>query len=156
MTSTASSGLRLLPRARSRGITLIELMIVVGIVAILAAIAVPSYRSYVMRAQRSDATAALLRVAAAEEKFYLQNNTYTTNLAALNMPAQTERGLYSLVVATHPNGMALDRAFIVTATAIAGRGQIADTGCRSFTMDHTGGRGAVNTGGTTTTTECWR
>ena len=58
------------------GFTLIELMIVIVIVAVLAAIAMPSYRQYVLRTHRTEAKRSLLNVAVAQEKFYLQNNTY--------------------------------------------------------------------------------
>jgi len=64
---------------RQRGMTLMEIIVVVVIVGLLAAIAVPSYRQYVIRTQRTDATVALLRLATAQEKFYLQNNTYADN-----------------------------------------------------------------------------
>src|SRR5687767_6796375 len=84
-------------RRAMRGITLIELMIVVVIVAILAGIAIPNYRAYTLRAQRTDATSALLRVGSAQEKFYLQNNTYTSNLTLLGI-AGTERGYYTLSI----------------------------------------------------------
>ena len=66
-------------RSRERGVTLLELMAVIVIIGILASIAIPSYRTYLLRAQRTDATAALLRAAAAQEKCYLQNNRYATN-----------------------------------------------------------------------------
>jgi type IV pilus assembly protein PilE len=56
-------------RSRERGVTLLELMAVVVIIGILASIAIPSYRSYLLRAQRTGGTAALLRIAAAQEKF---------------------------------------------------------------------------------------
>jgi type IV pilus assembly protein PilE len=49
-------------RARQRGVTLLELMTVVMIIGVLASVAIPTYRSYLLRAQRTDATAALLRV----------------------------------------------------------------------------------------------
>jgi prepilin-type N-terminal cleavage/methylation domain-containing protein len=66
-------------RARSQGMTLIELMIVVIVVAILGTVAVSSYRSYLIRANRTEARMALLRVQAAQEKFFLQNNRYASN-----------------------------------------------------------------------------
>ena len=59
-------------------------MIALVIAAILASIAVPSYRQYVLRSHRVEATSALLRVAAAQEKFYLQNNTYTDNVGVVD------------------------------------------------------------------------
>src|SRR5437763_16809045 len=67
---------------RMRGMTLIELMVVVAIVAILASLAVGSYRRYVLRANRTDATSALLRIQVGEEKYFLQNNAYTINATA--------------------------------------------------------------------------
>ena len=74
-------------RSIMRGFTLVELMIVVVVVSILAAVAIPSYRNYVMRSQRIDATTALLRIQAAEEKYFLQNNAYTDQPGAGVPPA---------------------------------------------------------------------
>src|SRR5437899_1251323 len=72
-----AAGLR---QHRMRGVTLIELMVVLAIVAILSSLAVGSYRRYVLRANRTDATSALLRTQVAEEKYFLHNNTYTTDV----------------------------------------------------------------------------
>ena len=66
-----------------RGVTLMELMIVVVIVSILTAIAYPNYREFVARAKRNEAKSCLLQVATLEERFYLQNNTYTTDMTNL-------------------------------------------------------------------------
>jgi type IV pilus assembly protein PilE len=71
---------------RMRGITLIELMIVVVVVSILAAVAYPNYREFVARATRNEAKAALLQIATNQERFYLQNNTYTTDMTELGFP----------------------------------------------------------------------
>lgn len=137
-------------RNKYSGVTLIELMIVVVVVGILAAIAVPSYRNYVMRSQRSDATAALLRLAAAQEKFYLQNNTYTTDVtpAGLNLtataPLNSEHGWYTVTVTA-----ADATGFTATAATVTGGGQASDTHCASFSINETGQRGASNT-------DCWR
>jgi len=71
---------------KMRGVTLLELMIVVVIIGILAAIAYPNYRQYAARAKRTEARAALLKIAANQERFYLQNNTYTTDMMQLGFP----------------------------------------------------------------------
>lgn len=134
---------------KSRGVTLIELVIVVSIIGILAAIAVPSYRQYVLRANRAEAKSALLNLAAAQEKFYLQNNTYATNSllstaapAGLGLPATTEKGYYTLSIANGANAAGF------SATATAAGGQAVDSSCATFTIDQTGTRSA-------TSTDCW-
>lgn len=70
------------PRSRSarreRGFTLIELMITAAIIAILAAIAFPSYQDSIWKAKRAEAKGAILKALQAEERFYTQNNTYVT------------------------------------------------------------------------------
>ena len=63
---------------RMQGVTLLELMIVVVIIGILAAISYPSYRNFTDRAKRNEAKAILLEIAQNQERFYLQNNTYGT------------------------------------------------------------------------------
>jgi type IV pilus assembly protein PilE len=142
-------------RKYQRGVTLLELMTVVVIIGIIASIAVPSYRNYVLRAQRSDATGALLRVAAAQEKFYLQNNTYgtTAQLTALGV-IDTEHGWYTVTI-SNPSAT----GFTATATAPSASPQYVDSGCRTFTIDQSGQRGAGDSGGTTNSTitaKCWR
>jgi type IV pilus assembly protein PilE len=133
-------------RKQQAGVTLIELVIVVVIVGILAAIAVPSYRQYVIRSHRVEATTALLGLAAAQEKFYLQNNTYTTELEdsppdGLGIPATTEKGFYDLeITAADEDGF--------SATATATGGQADDSHCAEFTLDQAGTK-------TATSTDCW-
>jgi type IV pilus assembly protein PilE len=70
-----------------RGITLIELMIVVVIIGFMAVIAYPSYREFAARAKRNEAKAALLQIATNQERFYLQNNTYTCDMTRLGFSA---------------------------------------------------------------------
>jgi len=77
-------------QATLRGFSLIELMITVAIVALLAAIAVPSYNNSVRKAKRMDAKIALLDMASRQERFFSTNNTYTTaaaNLGYTTLPA---------------------------------------------------------------------
>ena len=70
-----------------RGITLIELMIVVVIIGFMAVIAYPNYREFAARAKRNEAKAALLQIATNQERFYLQNNTYTCDMTRLGFSA---------------------------------------------------------------------
>jgi type IV pilus assembly protein PilE len=142
-------------RTRQKGMTLIELMIVVVIVAVLASIAVPSYRQYVLRTHRTEAKSALLKLAASQEKFYLQNNTYATDSQlttappnGLGMPATTENGWYTLSIANGAN------ATTFSATATATGAQTADTACASLTITALGVKTATKSGGTTSTV-CW-
>lgn len=61
-----------------QGFTLIEMMIVVAIIGILAAVAYPSYAEHVKRGNRSEGQALLSDIAAAQERYYSQNNRYIT------------------------------------------------------------------------------
>ncbi len=148
-------------QATQRGFTLIELMTVIVVVAILASIAVPSYRNYLLRAQRTEATTALLNLQAAQEKFYLQQNRYATTQAELtagpgDVPAglgqlaRTERGFYDITLAPGANG---DQSYVATATPVAGGGQADDTRCTGFSVTDAGARDATGPGGRD---YCWR
>jgi len=140
---------------RSRGVTLMELMITLLIVAILAAVAIPNYRDHSMRGHRTEAAMALTQIASRQEQFYLQNNTYTANLADLGMDATTEHGRYGLALT---NGDAT--AFVARATALGG--QADDTGCEIFAINEDGvrygGSGPVGAAIDMSThdEQCWR
>lgn len=134
------------------GFSLVELMITVAIVSILASIALPSYRSYVLRSNRGDATQALLRIAAQQEKFYIQNNTYAATLDAggLNMDTQSEHGWYDLSIsAGDVNG------FTAQAAATAGTPQEDDSACQTFTIDAQGRKLASDADGNANEDTCW-
>ena len=139
-------------RNRMKGVTLIELMIVIVVVAILGSIAVPSYRSFVLRSHRVEAKTALLALAAAQEKFYLQNNTYATNSllttappSGLGLAATTENGWYTVAIANGANATGF------SATATATGTQTADGDCASFTINQLG----VKTATGDKPTVCW-
>ena len=132
-------------RKHMRGITLIELMIVVVVVSILAAVAYPNYRDYAARAKRNEARAALLQVATNQERFYLNNNTFSTDMTDLGFsddPFTTDSGSYVVdVTAASPSN------FSATATYQLGGNEA--TKCLTFTLD---GRGAKTSG---PDTNCW-
>lgn len=145
---------------RQRGMTLMELLTVVVVIGILASIAIPSYRRYLMRAQRSDATTTLLRLATAQEKHYLQYGTYVTTASALGnshasggvgVPTTSERGFYTLSI-TDNGGL----GYLATATPVAGGGQATDTTCASFTITESGTKRAYNSASADKTSECFR
>jgi len=152
------------PRAESGGFTLIELLIVVAIVAILATVAVGSYRQYVKRANRVDATSALLRLSAQQERFYLQHSRYATTPDELRDPPSaglgisgTQHGYYDLAVVAGPDGAST--GYVATATASGSSAQRDDEDCRTFSIDQSGRRGAADASGMESdeiTARCWR
>lgn len=133
------------PLARAgRGITLIELMIVAAIIAILAAIALPSYNRYARESRRVDGQSALHQIALAQEKHRSTNATYTTSLATLGLGDNSPDGHYRLAI---PSATAT--GFQATATAQSASQQ-ADTGCTPLTLSVSGG--VMTTG----PTGCWK
>jgi type IV pilus assembly protein PilE len=132
-------------RFRSQGFTLIELMIVVLIIAILAAIAMPSYQNYVMKSRRSDAKVALVAIQLAEEKWRANNTSYTSTLSNLGLTSSSPAGYYTLSVAL-TNGY--------TITALATGVQASDTGCAQLILNQAGNKTANNSAGTAVT-NCW-
>jgi type IV pilus assembly protein PilE len=155
-------------RYRSRlrtnsGITLIELLIAVAIVAILAAIAIPSYSSYVLRSHRTEAKTALLDIASLEERYFSTNNTYTQTPSdlgysgAAGVAFSVGSGYYTVLVsktdATAPTTAlpgGTPATYTMTATAIGS--QLSDGSCTAFTLNSTGAQGASP--GTVAT--CWK
>ena len=134
---------------KQRGITLIELMIVVVVISILAAVAYPNYQEFVARAKRNEAKAALLRLATNQERFYLNNNTFTADLTQLGFSSEdggatsiTENDYYTITV-TAAN------ASNFTATATYRFGEPEVSRCSVFTIN---GRGDKTS---TPYTDCW-
>ncbi len=116
---------------RVSGFTLVELMVVVAIIAILAAFAVPAYSRYGYRARRVDGQELLLRIATAQERYYATYNKYGA-LADIGYadPAPSEKGFYSVSLSNLG-------AATFTATA-APLGVQQNDACESLKLDSTG------------------
>jgi type IV pilus assembly protein PilE len=137
------------------GMSLIELMVTIGILGILAAIATPSYRSYVLRANRADAKTGLLSRAADLERCYTRNSTYL-NAAATPCVAVTSLPDMSTttyrIEADAANGGIQANKFAIRAVP-QGR-QADDTKCGTFMLDDKNNR-SVSVAGATATQDCW-
>lgn len=140
---------------RMHGVSLIELLTVLTIVAILGSLAVGAYGRYSLRANRTEATAALLRIQVAEEKFFLGNNTYTTDFTAApptglgtQASANTNTNRYTITLAAGASGN-IATSFLATATAINGQ-MNDDSNCQVFTINDRGDRTPADSTG------CWK
>jgi type IV pilus assembly protein PilE len=159
----------------ARGFTLTELMIVAAIIAILAAVVVPGYSSYVTRAKRSAAKASLLQTAQAMERWYTANGNYGTS-ATLPLPLVAQSTACVAMApgdSTSPNycvggagtnlvnGVAT--AFSLTATPCGNSGAgctpasnagYTDAECNVLTLDNQGNKGVSPT--TLNANQCWQ
>lgn len=130
-------------RGRQRGVTLMELLIVVVIVGLLAAVAVPSYRENAIRAARSDARTVLQDALSRQEQFFLDNRTYANSLAALNLVAATENGYYSVSIDAATAGCPISRCYSMR--AVPQGKQADDTQCSALTINSSGTKSATGT-----------
>ncbi len=145
-------------RVRMTGFTLVELMIVIVIISILGAIAVPSYNSSVRKSRRTEAKTAIMDFAAREERIYATQNAYSTDPVALgyttaggNWPVST--GTYYQIEAPTSSAPSATSAggFSVTVDPSPGSPQLQDAACTAFTLTQTGARGATGSNATS----CW-
>ena len=133
-----------LTRKRSSGFTLIELTIVVAILGIIAAFAIPSYLAHVQSTRRTDATVLLTEAAGEQFRYYSEFNSYAGDLNVLGYTAATmptEHGLYTVSVESADNV-----SFVLLATPVTGEAQENDTDCPQFRIDSSGLK---------TPTDCW-
>ena len=143
---------------RQRGVTLLELMIVVVIIAIVASVAFPSYTQFILRAKRTAAKSIILQVADRQEQFFADNKQYATTMTALGFPADPfaidEDGgivavsssdrIYSVSVA-NPGGTTT-----YTVQATPELSMTRDSDCGKMAMTQTGVKS--NSG---SSTKCW-
>lgn len=120
------------------GFTLIETMIVVAIIAIIAAIAIPSYQNHIIKSRRTEVLTQLLQGQLAQERLWLMNKTYSTNLANIGLINSTYYTFTTPISATV-------NTYTLKATAIGS--QTKDTNCTTLTLDDKGNK---------TPAACWR
>jgi type IV pilus assembly protein PilE len=143
-------------KSSMRGVTLIELMTVIVIIAILGSVAVSSYQNSIRRSHRADAKIALMTIKVEQEKFFLQNMRYAkstelTTATGLNLKASTEHGYYTVAISNTDTTNFTD----YSATATATGGQAQDTDCSTFTVKSDGSQTAKKNGGTVNNA-CWK
>lgn len=143
-------------RTSSRGFSLIELMITIGIVAILASIATATYTSQVQKSRRTDARSALLDLAGREEKLYSTSNAYSDlpsdlGYGAGGWPITVGSGYYQVtVVVPDPNQGGAAGTYSITANTIGL--QAGDTTCASLSVNQLGAQTSTGSG---TAATCW-
>ena len=139
---------------RLLGFTLIELMIVVAIVAVLTAIALPSFFGQVRKSRRADAITRISQVQQAQERWRANNTTYGT-LANTGVAATNSDGYYTLTV---PANSATGYEVLATATG----SQLSDANCKFMKLTLAGGDSTFTSGPTgalgnsaTLNNQCW-
>lgn len=146
-------------RRNAHGFSLIELMIVVAVVAILASLATANYRSYMLRTNRTEGRIALMQIQSAQERYYLQNNSYATTMATVVTPATSGGlGITSLTAGgVTPNGYytisfsaAAANTYTVQAVATGAQANDKPAICRTFSINDQGVRTPADSTG------CWK
>lgn len=131
----------------TQGFTLIELMIVVAVMAILSAIAIPAYSDYVIRGKLVDATTQLSDGRIQLEQFFQDNRVYDTSTGGTPpCPASTK---YFTIGCTNTA-----TTYVLTAASNAGQG-LGAAGDYTYTIDDTNAKKTTKFAGQTSTAACW-
>lgn len=128
------------PRA-ARGFTLIEVMVVVAIIGILAAVAYPSYAQYLVRSNRSAAQTYMVELSQAQAQFMADNRSYASTVGELDLPVPGNVGAkYTVSIALQSGPPS---SYTITATPVPGSAQVDD------------GVLTINSAGTRTPSDKW-
>ena len=138
-----------------RGFTLIELMIVVAIIGILAAIALPQYTDYVTRSRRIDGQSTLLQVAQELERCYTQFSAYNNNsCSVVTAGAVNQTSSEGDYLVTASGDTLLQSTFTLSAAPQDTQKTNDEANCKTLTLTHLGEQGATD-GNDDPTDECW-
>jgi type IV pilus assembly protein PilE len=137
---------------RARGLTLVELIVVVAVMSIIASVAYPLYTNQMQKVRRADAKVALETLALAQERFYTINGSYAdlATLASSNLVPPTlgggasNKGYYDITV----GGLGTTNQTYLLSAAPASSGPQDGDACQSFTLNQTGAKTATND-------KCW-
>lgn len=139
-------------RSRTAGFTLIEVMVVVAIVSILAALVYPSYTSSVRRGDRAAARAALLEAQQYMERYYAANSRYSVASDGTGSPSLPTR-LQAIPTEAPKYDLTVSAVTLNSYTLTADPRSNSET-CGNLTLTNTGVKGRSGSG--PTIQECWR
>lgn len=131
---------------KQKGLTLVELMVVVAVLSIIAAVAYPLYTTQMQKIRRADAKTALAAIALAQERYYTANGGYAATLTSLQLSTElsggrSEKGYYNIRNLNVTNS---GQSYTVQARTRTVAAQASDTTCTWFQIDHTGDKTAKN------------
>lgn len=136
---------------RIRGFTPSEVVTIAVVVVVLAAIAVPLWRTHELRNRRDDAVGALLAVQAAQDRYFGKFARYASGADGLKIKPISRRGFYDITIRNSADNL----GYWATARVRAGNAT-PDTRCVEMRIDQNGRRFAVDAEGVDRSADCWR
>jgi type IV pilus assembly protein PilE len=139
--------------------TVKELLTAIVVLVVIAAVAVPMWRTHQLRARRQDAIDALRAVQTAQDEYFGTHASYADEAQlrasapkALSGKARSARGYYQLSLQKSKD----DLTYTAIARVVSLEGEVADTRCVELRIDQNGRRFAVDAEGTDRSADCWR
>jgi len=136
----------------TKGFSLIELMVVIVIISILAAVAIPSYKDYMIDSRRVDAVSFLTEVASEQIRFSSENNRYTSKMSELGFgeadTAVSSDGFYTVSITLTKEG----QSYELIATPVTGGPQAKDVDCGSLKINSSKQKSVT---GNANVADCW-